>query len=209
MNRYSILAATLLVGCAGSAISPSMIAPSDAQSGTAPIGTLAWTQSRSASPQSCGRRVHLTVRQRGGAFQVPHCGGWSGTINYPSTPIRSIWGVTSSLINNYGVPSPPSGTAIFYMEMDLFHPGGTDFRDDGTTDTVSSSKFTSAHTYTLNVYNFQYNSQCPSAQCTWTMNIGSPQPGSHSITFGSPLNGATIVSGGGPPTAPVWQFVQN
>jgi hypothetical protein len=95
---------------------------------------------------------------------------------------------------------------MFYMQMQLQHPGVTDFHD-GTTDAVTSSKFTSDHAYTLNVYNFRYNVQCPSTQCTWTMNIGSPQPGSHSITFPSPLNGATIL--GGSDGAIVWQFVQN
>ena len=81
------------------------------------------------------------------------------------------------------------------MQMQLNHPPVAIFHNEGVEDTVASPNFTSDHTYTLNVYRFFYNDQCPSTQCTWTMNIGSPQPGSHSITFVSPLNGANVVSG--------------
>ena len=209
MKRYSILfAATLFAGCAGSASSPSMIAPTGAQSVTAPIGSLVQAQSRSASPESCGQRVHFVAHPRGGSFQVPHCGGWSGTIAFPTARIRSVWSVQSSVTNDFGAPSPPSGSPIFYMQTALHHPVGTGFHDDGVDDTVTGPGLSAGHTYTLNVYNFLYNDQCPSTQCVWTMNIGSPQPGSHSITFTSPLNGAVVVSAG-TPGAPVWQFVQN
>jgi hypothetical protein len=207
MTRYAAFFATaLLAGCAASAGSQSALAPIAPQSITAPIAGVQ-TQSRSASHASCGRRVHLLAHPRGGSFQVPHCGGWSGTIAYPTAPSRSIWSVTSSVTDAFRAPPPPSGTAIFYMQMQLNHPPVAIFHNEGVEDTVASPNFTSDHTYTLNVYRFFYNDQCPSTQCTWTMNIGSPQPGSHSITFVSPLNGANVVSGS--TGAPVWQFVQN
>jgi hypothetical protein len=208
MTRYAAFFATaLLAGCAGSAGSPPPLAPVEAQSVTAPIGAIVSAQPKSVSPASCGARVRISAPPRGGAFQVPHCGGWSGTITYPSQALRSIWRVASSLTNRFGAPSPPSGTAVFYMEMQLLHPVGAAFHSEGVDDTVTSPGLTSSHTYTLNVYHFYYNSQCPSSQCTWTMNIGSPQPGTHSITFASPLNGAAVLSGSD--FAPVWQFVQN
>jgi hypothetical protein len=115
--------------------------------------------------------------------------------------------VTSSVKNAFGAPSPPSGTAVFYMRMQLLHPGDTAFHDEVVNDTVTSPILSPDHTYTLNVYHFFYNEQCPSSQCTWTMNVGSPTPGSRSLTFAAPLSGATVLSGSD--FALVWQFVQN
>lgn len=207
MTRYAVLlAAALLAGCAGSIRSQAPIAPT-AQSVVPPIQAVAHVQSRNVSPATCNRSVGLEFKPQGGAFHVPPCGGWTGTINYPAVGVRSRWSVTSSVTNNFGVPAPPSGTAIFYMDMFMSHPGAIEIPNGGVRDTVTSSAFTADHTYTLNVYNFAYNDQCPSSQCTWTMNIGSPQSGSHSITFVSPLNGATVIAGTA--AGPVWQFVQN
>ena len=208
MTRYAAFFATvLLAGCAASAGSQSALAPTEPQSVTAPIGAIVSSQSKSVSPALCGRRVHLTAHPQGGSFQAPHCGGLSGTIAYPTTPGRSLWSVTGSVTDSFGAPAPPSGTAMYYMQMQLQHRLGALFHNDGVNDTVTSPKLTSGYTYTLNVYNLRYNDQCPSTQCVWTMDIGSPQPGSHSITFASPLNGATIL--GGSDGAIVWQFVQN
>jgi probable HAF family extracellular repeat protein len=117
MTRYAVVvAAALIAGCAGPTVSQPGLAMTESQSASAPTSTVVQARSRSASPEWCGRRVHLTVRPRGGAFQVPHCGGWSGTITYPTTRIRSIWGVISGVTNSFGVPSPPTGTAILYMD---------------------------------------------------------------------------------------------
>ena len=93
------------------------------------------------------------------------------------------------------------------MQMQLLHPTVATFHNDGVNGTVTTPEFTSEHTYTLNVYRFLYNEQCPSSQCVWTTNLSSPQQGTHSITFNSPLNGATIL--GGSDGAIIWQFVQN
>jgi hypothetical protein len=197
----SIAAVLMLSACTGSGTSTPTVPTEQITREPASLAT-------ATLPEACGRAVRVSAPPRGGAFQVPHCAGWSGTITYPSQVLRSIWSVTSSVTNDFGVPTPPSGVAIFYMQMHLIHPGAARFHSDGVDDMVTSPKFTSDHTYTLNVYHFYENDQCPSSQCTWTMNIGSPQPGSHSIVFASPLNGATAVSGG-IPAAPIWQFVQD
>jgi hypothetical protein len=196
----SVAVALMLPACTGSGTSTPTL-PVEQIAGDAASVVV-----KAASPDACGRRVHFVARPRGGSFQVPHCGGWSGTINFPSTPIRSVWDAVSSVTNNFGAPPPPSGTPLFYMQMQLHHPGGAAFHNDGTNDTVTSSQFSPQHTYALNVYYFAYNDQCPSTQCTWSLDIGAPQPGSHSITFNSPLNGASIF--GGSDGAIVWQFTE-
>ena len=114
MTRYAAFFATaLLAGCAASAGSQSALAPIAPQSITAPIAVQ--TQSRSASHASCGRRVHLLAHPRGGSFQVPHCGGWSGTIAYPTAPSRSIWSVDQQ--RNRRLQSP----AASEWDRDLLH----------------------------------------------------------------------------------------
>jgi hypothetical protein len=180
-------------GCAGVAgVAP----PSSAM----PAQSLAHEQSvfaqRPVSPETCDKGARVRIRARGGAFSVPQCAGWNGVIKYPTTG-KARWLVTSSVTNNFGVPAPPSGTAIFYMQTTLNHPEGPqDFSDTGVSDTVASSQLTSNHTYTLMVYNLPYNDQCPSGWCgPWILNIGSPEAGKHSITFSSPLNGATVLPG--------------
>ncbi len=71
---------------------------------------------------------------------------------------------------------------------------------------VTSLSLTATHTYTLMVYNLFTNSQCDTGFCPpWVMNIGSPQPGRHTITFTSPLNDSSVE----PQNWPVWQFIQN
>jgi hypothetical protein len=207
MTRYAALfIVVLLAGCASATNSPATLAGGP-QAAFAPMGSIVEAQSRSVAPESCGRKVHFTAHPDGGSFQVPHCAGWSGTIQYPTQPLKSIWNVMSSETNNFGAPPPPNGTAIFYMRMQLLHPAGALFHNEGVDNTIMSPKLTSAHTYTLNGYNFVYNNQCPSSRCTWTLNIGSPQPGSHSITFPSPLNGTEADQGSDVPL--IWQFVQN
>ena len=87
MTRYAgFFATALLAGCAASAGSPSALAPIAPQSVTAPIGVIVPAQSHSVSPAACGRRVHFTTRPQGGAFQVPHCSGWSGDRQLPRRP---------------------------------------------------------------------------------------------------------------------------
>ncbi len=160
-----------------------------------------------AFPLTCDKGVRVLIHAGDHAFRMPRCAGWKGQIRYSSARGVSHWTMTTSVTNDFGVRAPPSGEAIFYMQMYLHNPSDWEGNNSGVTDTVMSVAFTSEHTYTLNVYNFFYNDQCPSSQCTWTMNIGSPQPGSHSITFSSPLNGSTVFSGS--VFAPVWQFVEN
>jgi hypothetical protein len=209
MTRFiALFAAVVLGGCAGSAGSQFPVAPTGAQSVVPAVQSLVEAQSRDASPATCDTSVHVLFHKGNSAFHLPRCAGWKGLIRYPGGGKISRWVVTSSVTNNFGVSAPPSGTAIFYMQMYLRYPRAPwPFANAGVSDTVTSSAFTSDHTYTLNVYKFIYNNQCPSSQCTWTLNIGTPQPGSHSITFSSPLNGALVDSG--PGLGPVWQFVQN
>jgi len=203
--RYPVLfAAALLAGCASSTGSSSALAPTGSQSVIPPIQTLTQVQSR-ASPATCDKAVKMLFRKSASAFRVPPCAGWKGQIRYPTFPKPTWWTITSSVTDNFGAPTPPSGTAIFYMLMAIRKPVGWAFPSGDVTDTITGSELTSSHSYSLNVYNLVYNDQCPLSQCTWTLNIGSPQPGSHTIKFSSPLNGATITGD----AAAVWQFVQN
>jgi hypothetical protein len=117
--------------------------------------------------------------------------------------------VTSSVINNFGAPPPPSGTALFYMANLPLAEDPPAFCNCGVTDTISSAQLSSSHTYSLYVYNFASDNQgCASLSkgvCPpWVANIGSPAANTHSITFPSPLNGASLYG-----LAIVWQFVQN
>ena len=210
MVRLSVLftAAFLAAGCIGAATSmPAPLPVPGRPEGTAVAIASGSLSVRPASPMACDKGVRVLIHGGEHGFRVPPCAGWKGQIRYSSIRGVSHWTMTSSVTNNFGVPAPPSGEAIFYMQMWLRNPPDWEFNNDGVTDTVTSPLLTSDHTYTLNVYNFVYNDQCPSSQCTWTMNIGSPQPGSHSITFSSPLNGATVFRG--TLNTPVWQFVQN
>jgi hypothetical protein len=159
---------------------------------------------------ACNRKVFVTIKAEGGAFRVPPCSAWTGTIAYPSVNARARFAVTSSVTNSFGAPTPPSGTAVFYLQTRTKRsPGTPAFRDTGVTDTVSGPAFTSGHTYTLIVYNFAEDAQCPSPPPSqvcppWIANIGSPSPNTNSITFPSPLNGALFGD-----EVPVWQFVQD
>jgi hypothetical protein len=93
------------------------------------------------------------------------------------------------------------------METALRRPDAQwDLSGLGAMVTVTSGVLTAGHSYTLMVYNFLYDDQCSDSPCPpWIANIGSPEPGKHSITFSSPLNGASVY----PPFIPVWQFIQN
>jgi hypothetical protein len=197
----SLAAAAVTAGCAGSQ--------------TVPGGSVADQnlQSRGAAqPASCDAGIQLRIRKGGGTFGLPRCAGWKGVINYPSNLNNKYFtfGVTSSLTNSFGAPAPPSGTVLFYVQTADVGPKGRliVFNNAGVTNTITSPALTSSHSYTLNVYNFFIDNQCPQAPCpVWTAKIGSPTPGSHSITFSSPLNGAAFQGADFNP--PVWQFVEN
>jgi hypothetical protein len=201
MPRYTaLLAATLLAGCAGSS-APTQI-PASSQTGAQAL-------SRTAQFDACDTAAHAMIRAGGGQFALPACAGWKGKIVYPPTTGTTYrWLATSSTTNSFGAPPPPSGTAIFYMQTarTVNHGSGATFQNTGATDTVTSTAFRPSATYTLIVYGLYTDDQCPSAppSCCppWTQNVGAAS-GNHSITFGSPLNGA-VVNGD-----TVWQFVQN
>src|ERR1700728_3079878 len=142
--------AVLMSGCVGS----EEIAP---LSGAQRANQTAIAHEKLASPATCDKGVRLSLRRQAGAFRVPPCGGWKGFIHYPAGAGISRWTVTSSLTNNFGVPPPQSGTALFYMQTWLRRPSGVRIPSGGVDDTVSSPVLTSDHTYTLNVYNFFYN----------------------------------------------------
>jgi hypothetical protein len=205
----ALLGVLAVTGCAGTAASQVGSVPAGAPSA---VGVredaLSLLGPAPDKRQGCGVTKRYVIKSGGGAFPVPACSGWSGTIAYPNGNHRYIFGVTGSVTNNFGAPPPPSGTAIFYMQTKKVQPRyDPSFGDTGVTDTVTSPQLTSDHTYTLIVYGFILDSQCPTeppSGCPpWVTNIGSPAPGSNSITFVSPLNSALLY---GPL---VWQFVQN
>jgi hypothetical protein len=168
-------------------------------------------QSHSIASDACDTTVRAKVQQNGGSFSVPPCSGWTGVINYPALRAPCCDGttflVTSSVTNNFGVPPPRSGTAIFYLKTK--NKAAAYFANSGVTDTITSPQLTSNHTYTLIVYRLVIDDQCnsPPSCPPWSANIGSPATGSNSITFSSPLNGAAFP--GSNRKQPVWQFVQN
>jgi hypothetical protein len=154
------------------------------------------------TPDACNRFVKVKIHPVGGAFAVPPCSGWSGTIDYPPAPRRYLLNVTSSVRDSFGAPDPPSGTAIFYLRMvNQTHGGGPGFADTGVMDTVTSPMITSGNSYSLIVYNLCYAGSCSPHE----ENLGSPPPSSNSITFLSPFNGAQFAAD----ASPVWQFIQN
>jgi len=202
MNRYAILAVVVaLAGCAGSAAAPTMT--------TTVPGTI--DLSRAFGPNVCDTPMHVDIAPIGGSFKVPTCEGWNGTIHYPrpSSPFHYDWGVRSSVTNNFGVPAPPSGSAIFYMLIINKGMHTPAFTNGGVMDTISNPKLSSSHFYSLMVYNFESDNQCrrppPSGCPPWFANIGRPAPGKQSITFQSPLNGAVFNFS----KAPVWQVIEN
>ncbi len=176
---------------------------------SAPIRVgLTLSAASSPAPQACDGAARVIMTRRGGTFAIPKA-GWAGKIGY-GPAVKSHWVVTSSVTNNSGAPAPPSGTPIFYMRVTLNRPGElVVLGSSSVAATVTSRELTAAHTYTVLAYDFVTNSQCPSPPCLspWTLNIGSPQSGQHSITFASPLQDASVESGSD--GALLWQFVQN
>jgi hypothetical protein len=201
----------VLAGCAAGANSSSAARTFDAQGGAeaTQLTVGADAGNEHAQPTACDVEVHVQVSKHGGAFRVPPCDGWKGLIRYPATAPTQHWRITSSTTNTFGVPAPPSGTAIFYLRAYTVHPRNiVRFANSDVLDTITSPGLTSSHSYTLIVYRFLCDSQCNCGSCPpWEMSLGSPQPGSHSITFVSPLNGALV--GYGSEAGPVWQFIQN
>jgi hypothetical protein len=197
MHRLILgLAALATAGCSSAAGTPTAYVPY--QSSTQLL-------SRVGSPDVCHSAVKVVIHRNGGSFNVPPCAGWTGAIAYPSVGAKFFFKVSSSTTNRFGVPPPPEGTAIFYILMrNVTHFRVPYFR--GTvSDTITSPRLTSNHTYSLMVYYQAFDDQCSNPPCPpWSANIGSPPPNSNSITFPSPLNGARF---GAPPV--VWQFVQN
>jgi hypothetical protein len=163
--------------------------------------------SRIGSPDICNKGRRYILRHNGGTFYAS-CAGWKATVNYPppASAHRFYLEVKSSVTNNYGAPPPPKGTALYYIKTaDVTPQFGLTFDSTGITNAISSQQLSSSYTYTLYVYNFEFDNQCSSSPCPpWVADLGSPQGGTHSITFPSPLNGASF---GNAPV--VWQFVQN
>jgi len=201
MNRFALPALLVLAGCAAAATTSPP---------TVPFTALAQPQSHLLAPGACDQGKHVKISKNGGAFKVPPCSGWTGTINYPPPLDHKgfLFSVTSSVTNNFGASPPPSGTPIFYMQTrSTTDRRAPEFAESGVTNTITSPALVSSATYSLYVYNFGIDDQCSSPPCPpWFANIGSPQQGMHSITFASPLNGAAFLGGG---FSPIWQFVQN
>jgi len=197
------LAAVSLVGSAASAM------PQFAQFGS----SLVSSAHELRVPGGCDRPMRRAIDKSGGAFAIPPCSGWVATIDYPPTGNGLDYhvGVTSSVTNNFGAPPPSSGTPILYIQMvDRARNSEPNFQMTGAQDTVTSPQLLASHWYTLTVYGLANTDQCVNTPCApWTMNIGSPNPSTHSITFSSPLNGALFAGGAIGGTPIVWQFVQN
>jgi hypothetical protein len=209
MARYTVLAAAaaalMTAGCAASATAPAV-----SGAGFSATPGIASLVRQPVAPEACGRVLHVKLHDPGGSFPVARCGGWSGTIGYPHLASSHVpLNVTSSLKNTFGAPPPPSGTAIFYMSLQLHRTprgNGVNFEPGNVTSTVTSPAITPAHTYTLIAYNFAWNDQCKPGSCPpWKLNIGSPQPGSNSLAFSSPLNAAEFYSN----YPVIFQFIQN
>jgi len=211
MPSRSFLAIAVLLGLAGCAGALTTTSPATPPSfgESARVAQAPALRDASERPATCGVGVGSRIRKQGGAFHVPPCDGWKGLIRYPGATASTSMFTTSSTTNSFGAPAPPSGTAIFYLQTYLRHwRNSLRFGNLGVTDTVTSPALTSNHSYTLIVYRFLYDNQCNSESCPpWVMSLGSPRPGSHSITFVSPLNGAVL--GPGSEAGPIWQFVQN
>ncbi len=164
--------------------------------------------SRTIGPDTCNRGKVELFEKNGGSFPMPACGSWQGVINYPTpmAPFHAM--IRVSTTKNYGVPPPPSGTAIFYIEMvnRAVHSAPAFGGPTNVQDTITSQAFDPSHTYTLIVYNLFYNSQCGSdPSCPpWIEDLGSPSPSGHSLTFDSPFWDSAWS------TYPmVWQFVED
>ena len=154
---------------------------------------------QSVGPDACDKPKGVLIKKTGGTFTIPGCKGWSGTFGYPpQAPVHwpsFHFQLTSSVTNNFGAPPPPSGTAIFYLQMGFLGHIPPDFQNTGVTDTISSPQLKPSQSYSVYVYEFDNG--------PYWAGIGSPVPSTDSITFVSPLNGEMF---SGPI---VWQFVQN
>jgi hypothetical protein len=162
------------------------------------------------SPAACDHGKEVLFRPAGGVFRMPPCAGWTGHVGYPYVGIRSHWHVTTSITDNFGAPTPPSGTPIFYMLTQLTEPKAELILEGtGTNVTVAAPTLTADHTYTLIVYNMLFYSQCKSNPCPpLVVNLGSPKRGHHSLTFPSPFNDSDVQNST-PKFSPVWQFIRN
>jgi len=159
----ALLGALAVTGCTGSVASQGSGVPASPPSANG-VQAVALSLFGSAPDkrQGCGVTLRYVIKASGGAFPVPACSGWGGTIGYPNGNHRYIFGVTGSVTNDFGAPPPPSGTAIFYMHTNKVQPRNPPvFGNTGVTDTVTSSQLMSSHTYTLIVYGFIFDSQCP------------------------------------------------
>jgi hypothetical protein len=210
--RYAALFATALIaGCAGSTGSQSSLTPTAAQSVVLPIQNIVRAQSH-VVPETCDAAKVVKLEHDGGTFKMPPCSGWTGTISYPelSEPGAHFkLKVTSSVTNNFGAPNPPSGTATLYLQTANDTRGGVpSFGPGPSAVTLTSPELTSRHTYTVIVYNFLECQSPNGGSCPpWVDNVGSPAPGSHSLTFTSAFDEAVFNGGGFSP--PVWQFIQD
>jgi hypothetical protein len=217
MLRLSVsLVAALLVGCAGATSSPGSLPARQSSA----VGVSDVTTSSSGapvpgaligvSPAACDHGKQVLFHPAGGVFRMPACAGWTGHIGYPNVGIRSHWHVTTSVTDNFGAPTPPGGTAIFYMLTQLTAPKDTlILSGSGANVTVTARTLTADHTYTLAVYNLLFDSQCKSLPCPpLVVNLGSPKQGHHSLTFPSPFNDSAVENSS-PQFSPIWQFIRN
>ena len=199
MSRFAtFFVPVVLAGCGGMTATPPSVAPAT------------YERQRAVEPSVCDKAEHVEIKPVGGSFKVPACSAWGGTITYPRllTFSHFDWHVRSSVTNDFGAPAPPSGTAVFYMQTSNIGLRTPEFENTGAIDVVSNPELLPKHFYSLVVYNFERDNQCrrppPSGCPPWFVNIGHPSPGTHRLTFSSPLNGAAF----NPSKDVVWQFIQ-
>jgi len=203
MNRYfALLCSVLFGGCANGASLPSGTPLSN---GPVERQSIA---SHFVSPELCNENHRSVVKRHTTVWKIPNCAGWSGQITYAAfqhlfKPSTCRFLTQSSVTNNFGVPPPPTGTAVFYatVEQDCRDNFGA-FGNAAPPSTITGPGITYPHTYTIYLYDFLEDTACSGDPCAF--NIGSPQQGSNTINYPSVTPG--LVFGGDPV---IWQFVQN
>jgi hypothetical protein len=203
-------------GC-GAAVSPPAISSSHSE---------VQGVSRATVPDAC-QATSAPLNSSGGTLPFPACGRWSGTLAYPppipcfrhckpNAPIV----LQASETNLFGAPSPPPGEKVL-LSLRFRRKALTEFNCGyNVENSVTDPSLSPSRTYSLYVYNI--NGPCPpsnaptrlpgpipptKAQPDWAVYLGSPNRGTHTLTFYSPFNGSVCCEGWNDPA--IWQFVQN
>jgi len=209
--RFRFVAAPLalagfivLAGCSGSALAPqaSSVAP---QSVAAFPQNIRITPDQVEAARQRGTLVPIPVIQtdtvvhknekispKGGTFTAPVSGGFKAAFKYPSNdapPGQTIM-MAADTSNSFGAPMPSAGTPIWYFQAQLSGSGQVTFNSGTGKATISQKSLSSKHTYSVWGFVPQVLGNTP----LFVIQAGSPNS-KHSLSFSSPLNGATIPDG--------------